>query len=186
MAFEAYEELLENVTVFKYLGLVLTAGDDYWIAVVGSLGKVRNSWGRLLRILIREGADPKVSEHFFKVVLRAVLLFGAETWLLTPRMERALDSFQHRFVRRITESHPRRQRGGSWAYPPLEEAMGGSCFGGISKSITMRQNTVAQYIATRPILDLCERSTRRPGAMVYRRWWEQDSIDLEVSNKRVA
>ena len=95
-AFEAYMEPLENVTTFRYLGRVLTAGDDDWIAVVGNLGKARKSWGRLSWILIREVADPKVSGSFYKAVAQAVLLFGAETWVLTPRMERALDSFQHR------------------------------------------------------------------------------------------
>ena len=38
-AFEAYGEPLENVTTFRYLGQVLTAGDDDWIAVVGNLGE---------------------------------------------------------------------------------------------------------------------------------------------------
>ena len=33
----------------------------------------------------------------------------------------------------------------------------------IRKSITNRQNTFAQYISTRPILDLCERTTQRGG-----------------------
>ena len=28
--------------------------------------------------------------NFFKVVVQHVLLFGAETWVLTPRIERAL------------------------------------------------------------------------------------------------
>ena len=32
--------------------------------------------------------------------------------------------------------------------------------------VTRTQNTVAQYIATRRILDLCEQSARRPGACV--------------------
>ena len=45
---------------------------------------------------------------------------------------------------------------------------------------------VAQYIATRPILDLCERSTWRPGARVTRRWWEQAGIDLEGEKKKAA
>ena len=36
-------------------------------------------------------------------------------------------------------------------------------FEGTGKYITKRQNTVAQYITTRPILDLCERSARRLG-----------------------
>ena len=44
------------------------------------------SWGCLSRILSREGADPKVSGHFFKSVLQAVLMCGAYTWVLTPRM----------------------------------------------------------------------------------------------------
>ena len=39
---------------------------------------------------------------FSNTVTQAVLLFGAETWVLTPRMERALSSFQHRVVERIT------------------------------------------------------------------------------------
>ena len=82
-AFEAYRELLENVTAFRYLGRVLTAGDNDWLAVVGNLGKARNSWGKLSRILIREGADPKVLGHFYKVVAQTVLLFRADTWVLT-------------------------------------------------------------------------------------------------------
>ena len=35
-----------------------------------------------------------------------------------------------------------------------------------------RQNTVAQYIATRPILDLCEETVRRTGAWVAIIWRE--------------
>ena len=46
-AFEAYGEPIHNVLEFRYLGMVLTAGDDEWLAVVGNLGKARNSWGRL-------------------------------------------------------------------------------------------------------------------------------------------
>ena len=61
----------------------MTAGDDDWLAVVGKLGKARKSWGQLYRILSQEGADPKVSENFYKAVDQAVLLFGAETWVLT-------------------------------------------------------------------------------------------------------
>ena len=53
-------------------------------------------------------------------------------------------------------------------------------------SVTSRQNTVAQYIATRPIMDLCERSTWRPGSKVSQRWWEQAGIDLERAKKREA
>ena len=95
-AFDSYGGPLGNVTAFRYLGRVLTAVDDDWISVVGNLGKAINSWGRLSRILSQEGADPKVSGHLYKLVSQAVLLFGADTWVLTPRMEWSLDSFHHR------------------------------------------------------------------------------------------
>ena len=65
-ALTAYVEPLVNVTAFKYLGRVLTARDDNWPAVVGNISNARNSWERLSRTLIREGADPKVSGIFKK------------------------------------------------------------------------------------------------------------------------
>ena len=42
-----------------------------------------------------------------------------------------------------------------------------------------RQNTVTQYISTRPIMDLCLAGNRRPGPRVEMRWWEQEGLDLE-------
>ena len=135
----------------------MAGGDDDWIAVVGNFGKARKSWGWLSRVMGREGADPKVSGNFYKAVAQAVLIFGAETWVLTQRMERALDSFQYKVARKLTGKQPRRKKDGIWEYPPLAEALGEAGLEGIRKSITRRQNMVTQYIATRPILDLCER-----------------------------
>ena len=45
--------------------------------------------------------------------------------------------------------------------------------------VTKRQNTVAQYIFTQPIMDLCDWSARRPGVWVYWWWWDQYGLDLE-------
>ena len=78
-AFESYGNPLENVSTFKYLGRVMTEGDDNWPAVAGDLSKVRKSWGHFSRILCREGADVRVSGKLFKAVVQAVLLFGEET-----------------------------------------------------------------------------------------------------------
>ena len=50
----------------------------------------------------------------------------------------------------------------------------------------MRQNTVAQYIATRLILDLYEKYIWRPGAWVSWRWWDQEGIDLVGERERAA
>ena len=79
MAFEVYGGQLQMVPSFKYLGRILKEGDDDWPVVAGNQGKARKIWGRMQRILIREGANKRVSGNFFKSVVQQVLLFGAET-----------------------------------------------------------------------------------------------------------
>ena len=64
-----------------------------------------------------------------------------------------------------------------WHYPSLKGAMKEAGLTDIRTSILRRQNTVAQYIATRPLLDLCEGAIAREGAKVPQRWWEQAGID---------
>ena len=59
-------------------------------------------------------------------------------------------------------------------------------FEGIRHDVTRRKDTVAQYIVTRPILDLCERATQRVGARVSRRWWYQEGIDMKAAKERAA
>ena len=47
-----------------------------------------------------------------------------------------------------------------------------------------RQNTVAQYIAKRPLLDLCEGARAREGAKVPLRWWDQAGINWETAKAK--
>ena len=56
-----------------------------------------------------------MSGNFFKAVVQQVILFGAETWVVSPRMERALSTFIHMAARQKTV--------GKWFYPSLEGAM---------------------------------------------------------------
>ena len=105
---------------------------------------------------------------------------------MTPRIERALESFMHGDVRRITAKQPWRGGYGQWTYPPLKEAMREAGFEGIQKAVTRRQNTFAQYIATRPILDLCEQAMQRVEARVSRWWWDQEGIHPKAAKERAA
>ena len=123
MAFEVYGEKLQTVPRFKYLGRILTEGYDDWPAVAGNLAKARKSWGRLQGILSREGATKRVSGNFFKAVVQQVLMFGAETWVVSTMMERLLSAFIHGAARRLTGIKPRKGRDGKWHYPSLEGAM---------------------------------------------------------------
>ena len=113
---------MQLVTEFRYLGRILTSTYDDWPAVARNLRKARVTWGGLARILGREGADPKVSRNFYIAVTQQVLLFGAETWVLTKNMEATLDAFQDRVARRLTGRMPHHGRDGKWLYLPLAGA----------------------------------------------------------------
>ena len=82
---------------------------------------------------------------------------------MTGKMEAALDAFQGRVARRLTGRTPRRGRDGKWQYPPLEGAIKDAWIVRASISVLRRQNTFAQFVATQPILDLCEGTELRGG-----------------------
>ena len=113
-AFHAYGKPMEAVSEFRYIGRLLKATDDDWPAVAGNIKKAQGSWGRLDRVLGREGADPKVLRNFYTAVTQQVPLFGSETWVLTRKMESALDAFQGRVARKLTGRQSRRGRDGRW------------------------------------------------------------------------
>ena len=56
-------------------------------------------WGRLVKLLRREGADPIISAKFYDAVVQAVLLFGSETWVLTAAMLHKLKEVHVGFLR---------------------------------------------------------------------------------------
>ena len=77
--------------------------DNDWSAVVKNLSWVMTAWRRMLRILSREGAAPQLSDFFLNAVVQAVLLFRSDTWVVTPRMGKALgEGFQSQVAKRLT------------------------------------------------------------------------------------
>ena len=72
-AFNAYGRRVKSVKEFRYLGRILTSTDNDWPAVARNLQRARATWGRLTRILGREGADPKVSRNFYIAVTQQCL-----------------------------------------------------------------------------------------------------------------
>ena len=114
----------------------------------------------------------------YVVVVQAVLLFGSETWLMIPRLEKAIDGFYQRAVWRMAGMGPKRQQGGTWVYTPIGAALAMVGLEDIGLYIARRQNTVAQYIATRPIMYICLVVELHPGMRLSRRWWEKPALDI--------
>ena len=99
------------VTSFKYLGRVILETEDDWPSLVRNLAWANTVWRRILRVLIREGVTPLVSGFFFKAVIQVVLLFGAETWVVTPCIGTPLGGFQTQWAIRIMGQLPRGENG---------------------------------------------------------------------------
>ena len=90
---------LGAVQIYQYLGRLLACNDNDWPAIQTQLKKARSRWGSLSRILVREGATPRVSGMFYKAVVQAVLLYGCESWVLTDKVWKVLESFHNRAAR---------------------------------------------------------------------------------------
>ena len=53
------------------------------MVVIANLRKVRKRWYCLYRILGPEGAYTWMSRHFYITVVKYIILFGSETWVVT-------------------------------------------------------------------------------------------------------
>ena len=135
--------------------------------------KARKRWGMLARILDKDGATFFAKGMFYRSVIQSVLLYGVETWTVTPAMMRVLESFHHRVARRISGMMAHRV-GDDWVYPPIGEALRRVGLRPIRDYVRSRQASIEDYVSTRPIFELCTSTRPRTGGSKATRWWQQD------------
>ncbi len=118
--FQVYEELLERVKTFKYLGRQLSMTDDNAPAVCTQMAKARGVWARVSVVLKGENASPKVCRMFYREVVQSVLLYVSKSWVLNPAFLVWLKGFHVRAAWRMAREHrPRRGVYMVWDYPRL-------------------------------------------------------------------
>ena len=100
--------------MFKYLGQLLDWSYNDWTAVIHNINKAWQVWGRLGKLLQREGAERKVLEFFYHAVVQAILLFGPETWVLLATMAQRLWGAYVVFLHQVTVKNANRLSDGSW------------------------------------------------------------------------
>ena len=162
---------IETVSEFQYLGRIVMNKDDDLAAVNRNLTKARQKWGRIGKVLIRTGADPKTMASFYKAIVQSVLLFGAETWVLSQSMERKLQSFHHRCARFITGQHIRKNDDDTWTCPSSEGVLRAAGMWTIQEYIERRRSTVMRYASNRDIYKRCETSKPLASFNMQLVWW---------------
>ena len=125
----------------------------------------------MVKIFGIEGSDNRTEVILYVVVFQVVLVFGLETWVVNPWLEHSLAGFHRRAVQQMAFMGTERQFNSTWVYPPIGLVLVTVVLEEIGVYITRRQNTVAQYIMTRPIMDLCLAAERRLRMRLSRRWW---------------
>ena len=114
---------LAPVISFKYFRRFISAADNNWPTLVKNLQRARQKWARLTRVMIREGADDRTSDQIYLVVVQSVMLYGPETWRITPHIGRVWGGFYHRVACRLAGRQSLQGRDRFWVYPLLEAAM---------------------------------------------------------------
>ena len=70
--------------------------DNYWPEVVTNLRKTRKKGLQLSRIMGREGTGALMLGLFYKAMVKAVLLFDSEIWVVTPCIIWTMGVFRYR------------------------------------------------------------------------------------------
>jgi hypothetical protein len=112
---------------------------------------------------------------FYKATVHVVLLYGSESWNLTPSLLKWLEGFHVKAAWRMAAvNKPRKDAAtNKWTYPKTEEVLEEVGLHSMEHYIRVCRDTIAQYIATRPILELCRGAERRRGSSSRHFWWEQ-------------
>ena len=117
---------------------------------------------------------------FYKATVQAVLLFGSETWNLTPSSIKRLEGFHLQAARRITGKMPCKNPDGMWTYPLTEDVLEVAGLYTITHYVGVRRQTIANFIVNRPIFELCRGAERKRGTS-NRQYWGEQPMDLEAA-----
>jgi hypothetical protein len=162
----AYGEELEQVEVFKYLGRLIAYNDADNQAMRSNLRKACGCWAWVSCVLRTENASPRMSKVFYKTTVQAVLLYGSETWSLSPSSVKCLEGFHICAAWRMTGNRPKRNVDGSWTYPCSADVLNAAGLKTITHYMEVCQQTVANFIVNRPIYELCSGAVRKRGSPV--------------------
>ena len=114
------DALVEGVATFKYMGRPIDHTCDNWPEIRWNIKRASPVWGRLVKMLRREGGYSKMAEIFYMAVTQAVLLFGLDTWVLLSVMEKMMEGTHTCFLKHIMGKRAHWKSEGMWVTPRAE------------------------------------------------------------------
>ena len=91
----------QTITDFKYLRVVITNDNKGCTEIQTRITVANKTYFALLDIMKSRCVHRKTKFQIYKTVIRSVLCYGYETWVMNNRMELALGVFERKIMRRI-------------------------------------------------------------------------------------
>ena len=169
---------IEKVEYFIYLGRLLAEDDDDTLCIEGQIKKARSRWYGIAKVLKREGANAKCMAKFYLAVVQALLLYGAESWTISKRNLKKLESFHMRAIRHMTGSHIRCVND-EWEYPNHERLLKKCGLFPIETYIERRRGTLWKYLREhrKELMEEAEGVKGHCKNVMKVLWWKQKYLE---------
>ena len=139
---------LDRVEVFKYLGWLIAHDDVNTQAMQSNLRKAQGCWAWISCVLRAENANARTCGMFYTATVQAVLLYGSETWSLSPMSVKRLEGFHIHAAWRMSGMRPEKKPDGSWSYPRSKDVLEAAGLQTIAHYMDVRRQTVTNFIVS--------------------------------------
>ena len=143
-----------------------------------NINNAKEKWFRLAPILKKQGADARVMSVFYKTIIKVVLLYGAETWVLKNRDIKSLQSFHHRCARHMSNMHIKKV-GEKWTYLSTKDVLERCHLKPITEYISNQKENLKNFIKEKEIWEKCKNSKTISTNNNQITWWEQQIFNEE-------
>jgi len=91
----------ERVNSFVYLGSLITADNNISVEINNRITLANRSYFGLMNLLKAKNMSRKHKVTVYKTLIKPVLVYGAETWVMRRADELRLGVFERKILRRI-------------------------------------------------------------------------------------
>ena len=99
--FKVKHMTFERVNSFVYLGTLITTDNNTSAEINNRITLANRSYFGLVNILKAKNINKKYKVIIYKTLIKPVLVYGAETWVLSKANDLSLGDFERKILRRI-------------------------------------------------------------------------------------